>query len=226
MERIPGIRDVSGFFSHFGAEDVVLRPATAERAPFQIEVLLNGNEATFAPSAPVYEGDVVERADPRGGVIEYVVDEYEINRDPFGGGDDHGVARLRERGRASRHFASANVVISGGTNQVAIGDSNRLSQSNRNDAGEIAAALARVLADIPGEAFTPDEIAELHDAINEATAAESESKPASTVRRTLHAVRGVVEHLAGSAKDGAGDAVKDWSKGGVAAIIALLAGLH
>lgn len=224
MQRVPGIRETSAFFRNFHGEDVIVRSAAANRQDFETEVLLTKNEVTFAPGAPVYEGDVIERNDPRGGVIEYTVVEYEISKDPFQHGNDHGKATIREKGREARPYGVPSVVIHGGTNQIAIGDHNRLGQHVSAPVGEVAAALTQILDSLPTQDLDGSQIAEVTEAIAEANAAESQGATPGALKRSLYAVRGVVEEVGTSARAGVSDAVKQWSASSVALILGLLSG--
>lgn len=226
LPRIPGIRAVSSFYSNFGGEDVVLRPSSPERDPFKIEVMLDRKGAIFPPSAAVREGDIVEREDPRGGVIEYRISRYEFNKDPFNLGTDHWVATLVEKGRASRSFAQPKIVVHGGTNQISVGNGNQLHQTNvTTEARGVIAALEEIRSSTPREDLSPAQVEEVDEAIEEAKAAASSGQKTSAIKRSLHAVRGVVEDVAESASAGAKDAVKVWSAAATTLIIKHLAGL-
>lgn len=222
LRREDGIRQTSRFFGHFHGEDVVVRPATADREPFTIEVLLSGNEATFSPQAPVYEGDIVERADPRGGVIEYVVDKYEISKDPFNNGNSHGKGSLRERGHAARAFGATSIVIHGGANQVSIGNSNALTQTVGIPAAELVEILSQIRASIPRGELSEDAVREVTEAMDAADEAIREGKP-SAVRRALHGLKGVIDEIGQGVEEGTKAGVKTWAAAMVAALLAQIA---
>ncbi|MGO4435994.1 hypothetical protein AB4Y88_22735, partial [Paenarthrobacter sp. RAF9] len=168
VPRLPGIRAISAFFQNFGGEDVVVRPAAREGRSFKIEVLLSEGKAVFPPAAPVHEGDTVERADPRGGVIEYTISRYEFSKDPFEHGNDHWNATLTEKGHAHRSFAQPNIVVHGGTNQISVGNANQLQQSNFTaDAQRLVAALEEIARAAPRDDFTADHAEALDDAISD-----------------------------------------------------------
>lgn len=203
-----------------------MRPSSPERAPFKIEVMLSEKNAFFPPTAAVREGDVVERADPRGGVMEYVISRYIFNKDPFEHGNDHWDATLVEKGHASRSFAQPSIVVHGGMNQISVGDGNRLRQSNMTaEARALVAVLDEIHTSLPRHDLSPVQVEEIEDAIEEAKETASSGQKASAIKRSLHGVRGVIEELAGSAGAGAKDAVKTWSAAATTLIIQHLAGL-
>lgn len=226
LRREPGIRAVSDFFGHFGGEDVVVRPADTDGTAFTIEVLLTEGKATFPPAAPVHEGDVVERADPRGGVIEYRIDRYEFSKDPFDRGNDHWVARLVENRHVARRFAEPHIVVHGGVNQFAVGDGNSLKLTNQvAHFPEVVSALSEVRDSIPHEALTAGELEELEEALADATTVAQEADKPSVVKRALHGVNGVVGDVGGAAKDGATSGVKSWAAAATAVLLGQIAGL-
>lgn len=226
VPRVPGIRAISGFFRNFGGEDVVVRPAGPEGDPFKIEVLLDGKKAVFPPIAPVHEGDIVERADPRGGVIEYQISRYEFSKDPFGHGNDHWNATLTEKGHASRSFAQPSIVVHGGTNQISVGNANQLQQTNVTSvARHVVAALEEIEKGAPRDQFTADQAEALQDAISDAKKTAATAEKPNAVKRSLYGLRGVVDEIGASAETGAKDAVKAWVAAATTLIITHLTGL-
>ena len=225
IPRMPGIRAESSFYRNFGGEDVVVRPSTTDREPFKIEVMLDSKKAIFPPKAAVHEGDIVERADPRGGVIEYVISRYEFSKDPFGHGNDHWNATLIEKGHVSRSFAQPRIIVHGGTNQISVGNSNQLQQTNITaEAREVVAALDAIHESAPRSHLGADQIEALEDAISDAKSIATSGSKSSVLKRSLYGLRGVVDEIAMSAGAGAKDAVKRWSAAATALIIKHLAG--
>ncbi|MFG6504560.1 hypothetical protein [Microbacterium sp. P05] len=226
LRREPGIRAVSSFFGHFNGEDVVVRPADPREPAFTIEVLLTESKATFPPAAPVHEGDLVERSDPRGGVIEYTINRYEFSKDPFGHGNDHWEAQLVEKRHVARRFAEPHIVVNGGVNQLAVGDGNKLQLINQTaHYPAVVSALSEIRNTMPREGFGAGDLAEIEEALTDATGVAQESDKPSAVKRALHAVNGVIGDLAGSAKSGAADSVKAWAAAATAVILRHIAGL-
>lgn len=226
VPRVPGIRAISEFFRNFDGEDLVVRPATPEGDPFKIEVILNGKKAVFPPIAPVHEGDIVERADPRGGVIEYQISRYEFSKDPFGHGNDHWNATLTEKGHASRLFAQPSIVVHGGTNQISVGNANRLQQTNVTEvARHVVAALEEIEKCAPRDQLTADQAEALEDAISDAKKTASTTEKPNAVKRSLYGLRGVVDEIGASAEAGTRDAVKAWVAAATTLIITHLSGL-
>jgi len=226
LPRVPGIRAVSSFHANFGGEDVVIRPADPEESAFTIEVLLTGATATFPPSAPVHEGDVVERNDPRGGVIEYTIDRYEFSKDPFGRGHDHWEAQLVEKRHVARRFAEPHIIVHGGVNQFAVGDGNTLQQINQQaNFPAVLSALDELRVTLPREALGSAELEEVEEALSDAATAARDAEKPSAVKRALHGANGVVGDLAESAKSGASDSLKAWVAAATTVLLSQIAGL-
>lgn len=226
LARESGIREVSEFFSHFGGEDVVVRPATPEREPFVIEVLITDTETTFPPSAPVHEGDIVDREDPRGGVIESVITEYTFRRDPFGNGNDHWAATLTEKGHAARQFGQQNIVVNGDSNQFSFGNANVLNQTNTYGVAgeELVEALDKLESTMPRDEMTADQVAEIAEVLGEARSEAANGADDKTMKRALRALRGAVAELLDSVKEGAKDKVRLWGANVTALVVQYLAG--
>lgn len=226
LSRVPGIRAVSSFYDNFEGEDVVIRPVSPDQDPFKIEVLLNSGKAIFPPAAPVHEGDLVEREDPRGGVIEYAISRFEFNKDPFGDDTDHWDATLTEKGHAARTFAQPKIIIHGGTNQIAVGNSNQLQQSNPTFATrELIAALDEIEKSIPRDAVDADQLEAVEEAIAAVRDAASTATKPTSVKRAIYGVRGIVDEVGSSAKSGVKDGVKVWVASATTLLIKQLIGL-
>lgn len=212
------------FWGHFKGEAVVVRPKDPSTGAFQIEARIAKNKYSLPIDAPVYAGDVIERRDPRGGVIEFVVDDVEFHPDPFSVGrmaTDHLAAIVTERGRESRPFASTHIHISGNSNQVAVGSSDvTMVQSNGADAGWVG-ALKQILTEAPKE-LDAETRAELEEAVEDATGLPAGAS-ANRKKRALDGVRGVLERIGTSAMQGASSGVLTWASAGTKALIEQIA---
>lgn len=212
------------FWRHFKGEAVVVRPHDPSRGAFQIDARISKNEYSLPIDAAVYVGDVIERRDPRGGVIEFLVDDVEFHPDPFSDGimaTDHLTAVVTERGRESRPFASTHIHISGNSNQVAVGSSGvTILQSNGADVAWVT-ALKQILAEAPTE-LNAETRAELEEAVEEATGLP-DSASANRKKRALDGVRGVLERIGTSAMQGASSGVSTWVSAGTKALIEQIA---
>lgn len=219
---------MSRFFANFGGEEVVVRPTGRDAAAFKIEVLLQSNKATFPPAADVQEGDIVERVDPRGGVVSYEIKTYDFNKDPFGRGNDHWEAVLVELSRAERQRRAAqlapSIVVNGGTNQIAVGDQNRLQQQNAKTGAELAHLLDQLARSMPKSDLDPNTVAELDDAFCEARAIVEAGASSAKVKRSLYGLRGLVEEVGQSAEAGVGVGIKTWVSATVATLLQQVAG--
>ena len=225
LPQVPGVRAASRFFSNFAGEDVVVRPASLETEPFRIEVLLDGGNAVFPPAAPVHEGDVVERADPRGGVIEYSISRYEFSKDPFSHGNDHWNATLVEKGHAARLFAQPSIIVHGGTNQISVGNANHLQQTNVSEkVSEVAQALDEMESSVPRDRLSVDQLEAFDDAVAAAKETISSDAKPTALKRSLYGLRGVVDEIGASAEAGAHDAVKTWVAAATTVVISQLMG--
>jgi hypothetical protein len=227
MERITGLfGGPSRLLGRHRGEDFVVRSQGREE-PYEIEAQFHKSQMMLPITTPIYENDIVERDDPRGGVIEYSVANVELSVDPFGHGNDHAIATLREKGHAERKYGSVyNLHVAGGNNQFALGNDAILNQTVNAVSGELAAVLRAILADAPRTALSSNDLEELEEAIGEAVkVVESGSAKPTAVKRSLHAVRGVVEELGSSMKSGANDAVKIWASAAVTVLINTLSGV-
>ncbi|WP_405219014.1 hypothetical protein [Agrococcus sp. Ld7] len=225
LERVSGIRDVSSLYRNFDGEDVVIRPASGDRKAFRIEVMLEGDKAVFPATAPVEEGDLLERNDPRGGVIEYAIARYDFVKAPMSHFEDQWDATLVRKGRVARSFAQPQIVVHGGTNQFSIGDHNKMKQFNGAGSRELLEALDEAERSIPCDDLSSDQVEAVQDAIADVrSVASSDAKP-STMKRAIYGMSGVVDEVADSSKAGAKDGVKSWAAATTAAILSHVVGL-
>ncbi|GEM_PF-6430543 len=160
---------MSSLFKNFGGEEVVVRPGTSYRESFVIGVLITDAETVFPPSAPAREGDTVEREDPRGGVLEYVITEYTFRKDPFGKGDDHWAATLVEKQHAARKFRQYNFMVSGDGNQFSFGNDNTLHQTTNYgvNGNELVDAFDRLAHTMPRDEMTAEQAADIVEMLDE-----------------------------------------------------------
>lgn len=222
MERLPSLADSSSFWRNFHPQPFVVR-STQRDEPFEIDALFSKGVLKVPMSTPVYAGDIVEQEDPRGGVLEYEVSTVEFRRDPFQHGNDHADVKVREKGHAAHKYGSITVHISGGTNQVSIGNDNAtMNQTNNADVISIIQALRGIIADAPQALLSAEEFEEVTDAVDEAESVlrDPSGKP-SKAKRALFAVKGVAESLGTVATN---EAVKVWSGAAVAVVLKQLAG--
>ncbi|TFD46895.1 hypothetical protein E3T55_16085 [Cryobacterium frigoriphilum] len=227
MERITGLfGGPSRLLGGHRGEDFVVR-SQRRVEPYEIEAQFHKSQMVVPITTPIYEGDIVERGDPRGGVIEYTVANVELSRDPFGHGNDHAIASLKENGHAERKYGSVyNIHVAGGNNQIAAGANATLNQTVNAVNDELAAVLRAILADVPRDALSSSELEELEEAIGEAIeVSESGSAKPTAVKRALYSAKGVVEDLGSAIKSGTGDAVRSWATTAVTVLLTKLSGM-
>ena len=222
MEKLPSLADSSSFWRSFHPQPFVVRSAQRGE-PFEIDALFSKGVLKMPMSTPVYTGDIVEQEDPRGGVLEYVVTAVDFRKDPFKRGMDHADVKVREKGHAAHKYGTINVHISGGANQLSIGDGNTLTHTVQNaEAESLITALREILAKAPRPDLSEAELEEVTEAVDEAESVlrDPGAKP-NAVKRALLAVKGVVEDLGTKAAD---EGVKAWARGAVALVLAQLPG--
>jgi hypothetical protein len=226
MDKLPSLFDGGHpLLGSNSGERTVVR-SKRRKDPFEIEAqMIDG--ALYVPlECPVYVDDIVERDDPRGGVVEYQVNDVKQHVDPFGHGGDYAEVLVREKGHASRAFGEVNVTIHGGSNQFAVGDSNHLQQATGAGDSELIAALNEILQNAPRSALSEAELEELTEAVVAAatTSTAPGAKPSAT-KRSLLAVRGIIQDVSDSAQAGANDGVKSWAKQAVLTLAGQISGL-
>ena len=221
MEKMPGMHGRGGPMGMHRGEDWVVRGSHVE--PFEIEAQMIDKKIFVPIETPIYTGDIMERADPRGGVIEYEVIEVIHHKVTIMANRDYAEVAVREKGHAARTYGSVHLTVSGGTNQFAINsDSASMSQVSSPEAGHLVDLLSQILFSAPAE-IDGEARQELAEAVEEAkkTLHAKDSKP-NAVKRALRAVRGLVEDLGDSIGDGASEGVKAWVKTSVVAFGAYL----
>ena len=80
MPRSAGSSFATGFYGNLPLQDVEIIHAigSPDERRFQTQALINKGDGAFAVDTPIYEGDIVELDDPRGGRRQLVVDEIDI----------------------------------------------------------------------------------------------------------------------------------------------------
>ena len=80
-----------GIFDHFKPQAVVVvrSPGTADEERVDTRAIVTPEMITFEVTEKVYEGDLIEVADPRGGVIRHRVKKIDILQSPFNSNLDH-----------------------------------------------------------------------------------------------------------------------------------------
>lgn len=217
---------MGSLFKNLGGEDVVVCPGTSDREPFVIEVLITGAETVFHPSAPASEGDTVEREDPRGGVIEYVITEYMFRKDPFDKGNDHWAATLVEKGHAARQLGQHSFTVSGDGNQFSFGNHNTLHQTTNNgvSGSELVDALDQLAQTMPRDEMTAEQAADIIEMLDEAREKAANDGDPRALRRALLALRGALAGVAEAATEGVKDSVRAWVAGATTLLVQYLAG--
>ncbi|MBT2550884.1 hypothetical protein [Arthrobacter sp. ISL-65] len=200
--------------------------------------IIQGASGIFDLDAPVYEGDTIEVADPRGGVREYYVKTVE-STDTNGAAAFQGMSHINavwgakpsrrdSEGITSSHVYNAPVInIQGDRAQVAWG--NKTSSQNSGSIStvtpgyeQIAAVVATALQNLQSAEMDEDDkdvaVESAEAVLREATRAEPDPK---ILRRGLATLKGVLGGLVVGASTGAGDAAHDW----VQSTLSALAGL-
>lgn len=75
-----------GIFDHSEPADVVIirNPGTASEERSRSRAIILPNSGVFEDTTLIYERDIVEVPDPRGGVDRRAVRKVDINESPFG----------------------------------------------------------------------------------------------------------------------------------------------
>lgn len=172
--------------------------------------IVQSKSAQFNVDTPIYEGDLVEVPDPRGGVQRLYAAEVRVN-DVDGSATFRGMAHINVKwGKPPAPRQVSPVLnISGGTNQIAW-DNRDVSQSQTVAATDLGAVLGRVLAE--AEANLAGEDRDLAvECAREALSAVEAGEPAP--RRTLATLKGVLSDVATGAARGLGQSASGWAQG-------------
>ncbi|MDJ0350870.1 hypothetical protein [Cryobacterium sp. PH29-G1] len=199
----------------FGTQEVIVIHAhgTAEEQRTELESQVQGSKAYFDVDAPVYEGDAMELADPRGGRRTVHIFKVKINEAPgsFGGGMSHIVASYsdtpaRARGQQASQIIHGNAVIVSGSHVNVALDNGSITQHFAVTAG--FEVLARSVEDALSlmeqrQDLDPDERSAAQEAGTAVLTAIVEPNPdLSLIKKALATMRGVL-HSAVTAGAGA-----------------------
>jgi hypothetical protein len=88
---------VMGIFDTFTPTNVVIirEPGASSETRVEAQAIVQPNSGMFEVTTPIYEGDIVEVPDPRGGVDRRAVRKVDINQSPFNDSLDHIEAHWR-----------------------------------------------------------------------------------------------------------------------------------
>lgn len=204
-----------GFLEDFGSglpqKDVVIvrDEGTANEVRTPSRAIVQPNSGQFNVDTPIFEGDVIEVPDPRGGIQRLYAAEVRVNdvdHDPDFAGMGHinvkwGMPRVERQSAPTFH-------ISGGSNQIAWGNQ-KVTQQQSIATADLRATLEALLVS------AVDNIADAEDReIVEASAVEAigaidAGNPAP--RRAVATIKGVLSDLASGIGRGAGTGVANWA---------------
>lgn len=230
MDRQPGLTDLDDFYRRTNAqEDVVVHPVGRSGEPFVIAALFDGKDAMLPPAATVYVGDEIVRQDARGGETRYLVTDHVPHVHPNQPSRSFSLATLVDRQQVDRDqtrpTGGNNFYISGGHNQLAVGDGNRLQQENHGDGAAVSALLASIIERMPRELLPASVAADIEDAVEETREVLASGPTPSKMKRSLRALKGTVEDVVTSARAGLAVGVKTWASTSVAAVMQQIDGL-
>jgi len=229
-----------GFGSSFPQHDVVIvhdGGGPAERRT-NSRAIIQTVSGIFDLDTPVYEGDLVELDDPRGGKREYHVKAVDIT-DTNGAAAFDGMSHITAvwgtrptphspAAIASSHVYNAPVInIQGDRAQVAWG--NHTSSQNSGSIStitqgyeEIASVVATALQNLQSADIDRDDkdmaVESAETVLREVTADEPDSK---ILRRGLATLKGILGGLVAGASTGANEATHDWVRSTLSALVSL-----
>lgn len=210
--RMYGRGYLETFGGAFGTKTVRITPGPEKpgREVVEVQAIVQAKSVGFAVDAPVYEGDQLTWADPRGGETTVWAKEVHVS-DATGLNAD--MAHIRvvpsstdpQRARSTGQVGHT-VIINGSHVNVAL-EGSTITQQMPVTAGyqELADAVGRALAIIErSEGVDPDEAGVAREAAVRVLEEAAKSDPdASVIRRLLPTLRGV---LTAAASSGAGAA--------------------
>lgn len=205
---------IEQFGGAFGTKDVTVTPGP-ERPERNVETfaaVVTANRAQFSVDTPVFEGDTLEWADPRGGTMKRLAAKVNVN-DP--GGEAASLAHINvhlSEASATKPAPSpvrsdGHVIVVNGSNVNIALEGATITQQVPVSAGyeALADAVGKALAIIEETAgVDPDEVEYAREAAT--VVVEESAKPSpdqSIIKRALPTIRGV---LTAAASSGAGAA--------------------
>ncbi|PWB98190.1 hypothetical protein [Homoserinimonas hongtaonis] len=140
----------------FGTQHVVVihNAGQDDEERHELESQVQGSKAFFDVDAPVYDGDVMEVADPRGGTRKLYITHVKINQ--AGGGMSSSMSHIaasfsdqpfRPQGRSDSQIIHGNAIIVSG-NHVNIATDNGLIDQSTNTVSPGYEELARTVKDV------------------------------------------------------------------------------
>jgi hypothetical protein len=230
VPRSAGSSFATGFYGNLPLQDVEIIHAigSPDERRFQTQALINKGDGAFAVDTPIYEGDIVELDDPRGGRRQLVVDEIEIY-DMRSNSAFAGMSRITakwvpsNRKNAKRDEAQAPsqtvsnyhgpvITVHGDGARLAWSKTGNVTQNNVQEVApgfeSLADAVAQALEYVANAGELADEDREIAEEAGTAILAEvvSSEPDRSAIRRQLASLRGAIAPILMQASADAGAA--------------------
>lgn len=226
---------IAGMGSSFPQKDVVIIHAegTPSEKHTEVRAVTQSRSAFFDLDTPIYEGDFVEMADPRGGVMRYYVKDIEIN-DTEGSSSFAGMGHIKATwgDKPVHHPQPASLApsvsnvpvinVHGGHVQIAWNNEN-VTQNNQSvqtvapGYEELAVALTTILQEMQSIHLNEDDKTDLTVTAEEVLREVGQNEPNSgKIRRGVNALKGIFLTIGAAATtgaaDGTGEVTKEWAK--------------
>jgi hypothetical protein len=214
---------LEGHGSHFPQHDVVIvhEPGTANEARTPSRGIIQANSGQFNIDTPIYEGDIVELPDPRGGTRQLRAREVHVNdvgagAGPFAASMSHIHVLWGEVRQAPAPRTTVN--IHGGSNQLAW-DNRDVNQTQGTAwPTDLAEVLRKVIEEADTVDLNPDDRTLLkEDAAAVLTSLEA-GEPQTASRRALATVKGILGDLASGVAQGVGQGAVVWAQAALNAL--------
>jgi hypothetical protein len=205
--------------------EFVHAPGTPGESRVSSRGIIQGNSGQFNVDTPIYEGDLVELPDPRGGTRSLYVAHVKVNDVGGGPGAFAGMSHINVKWGSPPQKAEPSqrtvVNIKGGVNQLAWGnhDVTQSQVQGQEWPADLEGILQQIVAALDVlEAPADDRAMLLEDAQTALDSIKSGESPAAR-KRALATVKGILGDLASGVGQGVGAGAVVWAQAALNAVL-------
>ena len=218
---------------------IIPGPSGPSRSHSEVQAMIQGSAGFFDVDTQIYEGDIVELDDPRGGRRQHRVESIEIND----GGDSPSFQSLSHikavwsgplspaavEQSGSTHIHNGPVINNhGGRMQVAwdnvqVSQTQNLTETVTTGYEQIADTMAKVIGGLQAARLEEDEheivLESSEDVLREVVKPEPDKR---LIKRCLASIRGVLTQIEQGVATAAGEQSREWAQGSLRALASLV----